>query len=451
MIRRERTRTEKTSSFILLMLLLLVAGCSGLDATPSPTVSPQPTVTLIPSATFTYTPPPTATSIQPATPTPLANAIYYMIVLDASGAMNEPFDSRTKWDAARASAEAILKALEPGANFGLVLIGASSPTEEVDLCNEPSVPQMPFTSQHNVLRQVGQLQPAGGGSIFTAFNLAKDQFTGLPPHSIRVIIHISGSRDDCERNEWREFERRFQARGAVEAGLHSEIIILDDGSEISAQALAVRIGNLSRNVNVQTVQSFGEIRQTTEVVLGNVRNHIASIPTVTPPPTSTAFSTLTPVPILSATPTLSPVPPSNTPTSTLTPSPAPPTVTLTSTLTSTPSATPSPTPVLPPSVTLLSVRYLTDGIGCQIDVRARVNGSDAVGRFHVWYAGLDPQGQIYPQTTLQVGTNWASVFSLRNLLTLGGDRQGSRHEVWFEYNGIQSNRLKDLLCPLPPP
>ncbi len=450
MNKRERTRAGKASSFLLLLLLLLVTGCSGLEATPSPTAPPQPTVTLIPSATFTFTPPPTATSIQPATPTPLANSIYYMLVLDASERMKEPFDGKTKWEAARAAAEAVIKGLEPEANFGLVVIGASSPTEELDLCNEPSVLRMPFTSQRNILSQIGQLQPAGGGSIFTAFNLAKEQFNGLPPHSIRVIIQISGASDDCERDEWRDLERLFQTRSLVER-LYSEIVILDDGSEINAGALATRLSGLSRQVNAQAVQSFGGMRQTTDAVLANIRDHIASIPTVTPPPTSTAFTTLTPVPILSATPTLSPAPSTNTPTSTVTPSPAPPTLTPTSSLTPTSTATPSSTPVLPPSVTLLSVRYLNDGVGCQIDVRARVNGSDATGSFHVWHAGLDPQGVVYPQTTLQVGTNWASVFSLSNLLTLGGERPGSRHEVWFEYNGVQSNRLKDLICPLPPP
>lgn len=448
-----RRRPLRAKTILLLTVLLLVTGCSGAGTPASPTVPPEPTVTRVPSVTFTYTPPvTTATSFQPVTPTPRTNDIYYMIVLDASAGMKESFGGVTKWDAARATVEAILRGLEPGANYNLVVIGASSQTKGLDLCNEPSVVRTPFSFQRNVLSQIGQLQPAGGGSTLTAFNLALEQFNGLPPHAIRVLIHIGGSDDDCARDEWRDLESLYQRRGAVDAGLYGEIIILDADEAFNGRTVAGRLSGLSRNVNAQALQSFGEIQQIVDAVIGNITNHIASVPTVTPPPTSTSFLTLTPVPILSATATLSPAPSTVTTTSTLTPSPAPPTITSTSTLTRTPSATPSSTQVLPPSVTLLSVNYLTAGTGCQIDVQVRVNGSDATGRFHVWNSSLPSDGDVYPQTTLQVGTHWGSAFSLNNLLTLGGDTPASqRHEVWFEYNGVQSNRLKDLLCPLPIP
>ena len=116
--------------------------------------------------------------------------------------------------------------------------------------------------------------------------------------------------------------------------------------------------------------------------------------------------------------------------------------------------TPSATPIPSTSVELLSVTYVSQNIGCQIDVQVRVNGEPVVGVFHVRNASYAPQDStVYPQTTLQVGTNYASTFSLNNLLTLSGNQpEYYKHEVWFEYNGIQSNRLVDLFCPgIPPP
>jgi hypothetical protein len=105
-------------------------------------------------------------------------------------------------------------------------------------------------------------------------------------------------------------------------------------------------------------------------------------------------------------------------------------------------------------VKLLTASYVSQGIGCQIDVQVRVDGGPAAGTFHVrndFYAPGD--SSTYPQTTLLVGTNYASTFSLGNLITLGGDKpEYYKHEVWFEYNGIQSNHLTDLFCPgIPPP
>jgi hypothetical protein len=106
------------------------------------------------------------------------------------------------------------------------------------------------------------------------------------------------------------------------------------------------------------------------------------------------------------------------------------------------------------SVKLLSVTYLTQDVGCQIDVQVSVNGGPAVGTFHVRNESYAPgDSTAYPQTTLQVGTNYASSFGFSNLLTLSGDKPiYYTHEVWFDYNGIQSNHLTNLFCPgIPPP
>jgi len=106
------------------------------------------------------------------------------------------------------------------------------------------------------------------------------------------------------------------------------------------------------------------------------------------------------------------------------------------------------------SVKLLTVTYLTQGVGCQIDVQVQVDGGPATGAFHVRNDSYAPgDSSASPQTTLQVGTNYASAFGFSNQLILSGDKPAYyQHEVWFEYNGVQSNHLKNLECPgIPPP
>src|SRR5688572_26426483 len=128
--------------FILLIVVLLSSGCSGLGTSPTPTIEIQPTVTRIPPTAYptALTPlTPTTVFIPTFTPTSVSESIYYMIVVDASEKMNEPFDGRTKMDAAREVVQGIMAGLDPGANFGLVLIGGSATNEAVDPCGQPSV------------------------------------------------------------------------------------------------------------------------------------------------------------------------------------------------------------------------------------------------------------------------------------------------------------------------
>jgi hypothetical protein len=83
-----------------------------------------------------------------------------------------------------------------------------------------------------------------------------------------------------------------------------------------------------------------------------------------------------------------------------------------------------------------------------------VIGSPANGAFHARNASFAPgESSVYTPTTLQLGTNYASAFALSNLITLGGDQPAYyQHEIWFEYNGKQSNHLTGLVCPgIPPP
>ena len=196
-------------------------------------------------------------------------------------------------------------------------------------------------------------------------------------------------------------------------------------------------------------QNFAALQQAYGIVANNIDNFIKS--------TIANYPTLTPVVSPTFTQTSKPVTPSLTPTVTVTPSITPtfgaPTTVLTWTPTITP-VTPSATPVPVTSVKLLSVTYISQNVGCQIDVRVLVDGNPAVGTFHVRndsYASGDSTTSA--QTTLKAGTNWASAFGLNNILTLSGNQPAYyQHEIWFEYNGIQSNHLKSLVCPgIPPP
>lgn len=415
----------------------------------TPTLTPSstatPTQTLTPTSTTTNTP----TSTVTATSTPKAQGVYYMIVLDASEQMTEAFDGKTKWTAANESINAILEGLEPGANYGLVTVGGSASAEAVDPCNEPSNVRSFFAPRPNISGQIAQLEPVGGGSLYSAFVLAKNQFDGLPQNTVRMLIFITGSSDACEnRDEWKELERLLTIDDTTDVKLYSEIIILDEDG-FTARSLMENISSRSENVNVQVPQNLRALQQASTTVITNVNiyidNTIANYPTLTPVVTPSLTQTPRPV-----TPTLTPT---ITTTPTITQTIGAPTTMLTWTPTVTP-VTPSATAVQPTTVELLSATYLTQGIGCQIDVQVRVNGSPATGTFHVrndFYAPGD--SSAYPQTTLQLGTNWASAFSLSNLITLGGDKpEYYQHEVWFEYNGVQSNHLTGLFCPgIPPP
>lgn len=453
----------RKSIVIILLISLFITGCTG-AGTP-PVQKSEPTVTLIPSVTNTFTPPPTATNIQPSTPTPISNAVYYVIVLDASEKMKEPFAGGTKWDAARGAAEAIVKGLEPGAKYSLVVIGGSSPTEGLDPCNEPSVALSTFSSQKKIGDQIAQLQPAGVGSIQAAYALAQKQLEGLPRYAIGALIFITSSSDACDRrDEWADLEKQFDFNADAGIDFYSEIVVLDETVNAAVQSLAIRAGNISGNINFQFPQNDEMLREANNAVLANLADYVnttvATRPTESPlvssftltPRTVTPTYTpsITPTPSLTYTPTIT-LTPSVTPTETITTTPSITNTPVTPTITSTwtPSATPSVTfTASPPFVRLLSVNYLSRGVGCQIDVRVQVTGSPANGNFHVRNAGMDAEGIASPPMTLQVGSDWISSFNINYLLTLPGDEeQYYMHEIWFEYNGVESNRLKELICP----
>lgn len=438
-------------TFIFLLVLTLLTGCSGAGATPTPTATTAPTVTLVPTETpASRTPLPTVTPILQPTPTPLSNAVYYMIVFDASRRMSNIFDGGSKWDAARETVEAILAGLEPGANYGLVSIGGSHSTEGSDPCSEPSVTRLPFSTKTELTERLNTLELAGTGSISTAYALAQEQFVGLSRNTIRVLIYISNSSDGCtDRDEWSELQRQLEYNAKVKEDFYSEIIIVDQKIDPAIQKLANRYAKADDKVNIQFLQNNAGVSDAANLVLTNVSNYVqetvATRPTESPllssytltPGTTTATFT----PSITSTPTLT-----YTPTITTTPTIGP---TATITPTWTPSSTPSATfTASPSSVSLLAVNYLTRNEGCQVDVQVKVTGSDATGRFHVRNDRMDAEGLVSQQVTLPTGTNWVSSFSLNSLLTLPGEQpQYYLHEIWFEYNGVTTDHLEELICP----
>jgi len=415
--------------------------------THTPTITVTPTLTTTSTATITLTP----TSTQTFTPTPKTQGVYYMIVVDASETMQESFDGQTKLDLAKEAVNAILENFEPGANYGLVVIGGEPSVSGADLCSEPSSLKVPFSARPIITNQISQLQPAGGGSISEAFVLAKNQFDGLDERTARVLIFITGSEDGCARDEWQDLQNYVKLEGDAGLKLHGEMIVLDSNKKLPVRRVSQFFSPFSKNIIAQYPPNLFAFRQAYAAAVENINTYvqqtIGSFPTLTPVPSNTPET---------PSPTLGPVTPSSTPTITLTPSITPtfgePTLALTWTASVTP-VTPSATALQQTSVQLLSVTYVSQGIGCQVDVQAQVIGSAATGQFHVRNASYAPgDSSVSTQTTLQVGTNYASSVSLQNLLTLSGNQPAYyQHEIWFEYNGIQSNHLTGLICPNIPP
>ena len=404
-------------------------------STPTPTNTSPPTVTS--TSTLTQTLIPTAT--------PEEQGIFYMFVLDASVTMTESFEAQTKWDAALRAVDSILVGLEDGANYGLVAIGGAPGIGSSNPCEEPSLLSVPFsTSKADVGVRVGQLQPGGGGSLHKAFVLAVDELDSLPESTVRSLIYITGSEDACEnQDEWADLERFFKIRGDARLDIYSEIIIIDQEMGIRTQTIADRISNLSDKVNVQAPQTVFQLLQSNNTVINNISNYVDTViaslptatPTLTPSPTNTA--TLRPGETMTVPPTnIS----SNTPAPTLTPTRTP---TWTPSATNTPTSTHTPTPY----VVLLYTEYVDNGElhGCNAIIHFQVIGGAVTGRFRVWntwYNTQNPPYSEYPIKPFDAGNDRT------DLVGLGGHPEEYYvHEVWFVYDGTETPRLTNLICP----
>jgi hypothetical protein len=244
------------------------------------------------------------------------------------------------------------------------------------------------------------------------------------------------------------------------------MIVLDQAVDPRIQIVTDRMVKRSKNLKIQFPITAALLSQAADVLIQNVEAYvekgIAARPTegavsssftLTPKPgavtnTPGASSyTLTPKPgAVMNTPgassyTITPKPGTATftPTDTFTPAP----VTFTATLT--PTITHTSTPTLAPSVQLISASPRTTGIGCQMDIMVKVSGSAATGSFHVMNSSNGPSGELYPAAILPIGTFGNNIVKLS-----GSQPETYEHEVWFEFDGIESNHLTGLLCPLLP-
>jgi hypothetical protein len=454
---------------VFILLIILSSGCSGLGMSPTQTVEVRPTITRIPPTAF-----PTAlTALTPTTvpslvPTSTASSVYYMLVLDSSAQMNEAFAGNTRLDAGRETAAAILDGLEPGARYGLVTVGGSATAEGYDPCIQPSVARIPFSDRVAVSNQINQLRPLGGGSLYSAFFLARRQFEALSANTVKTLILITDGMDECpSQDEWLGLESLFKVMDEAGLEFHSEIVVLADGLDPQTQTVIQRINESSTAVNFHLPSDNALLQSTDERVLENVKSYVdlmlAARSTETP---ESIFFTLTPesglpTNTLSASSyTLTPVPglQTNTPGAssyTITPRPGTatftPTITFTAvprtaTTTLTPTITRTPTPTRAPLVELLSSNFRTTGIGCQVDIVVKVTGSQATGSFHVMNASNAPEGEVFQQVILPVGT-----YSNNSVSLSGNTPETYVHDIWFEANGgQQSNRLQNLKCPFLP-
>jgi hypothetical protein len=387
----------------------------------------------------------TATTIPSYTPTAAASVVYYMFILDASAHMQATFDGVTLADAAREAAQTMLAGLEPSAQYGLITLGASALTEGADPCNEPSVARMPFSARAGLAGQVDGLQPLGGGSLEAAFGLARRQFEGLPANVVRVFVVITAAQDACPGvDEWQGLEKQVQALDEAGVSSYTSVLVLDEKNPVPAvKAVADRFAR-SKRVAFQFPTTSAALQAASADMLANIGAYVtsalAAFPTATVPPATHTPDTA-PTNTLSASSfTLTPRPGTATFTPTITNTPLP----VSFTATRVPSITPTATATLAPKVQLTSYTFVTTGSGCQIDVLVKVTGSPATGVFHVLHAGNGPLGDVYP-VTLPVGSY------NNNHLTLTGNTSATyTHEVWFEYEGGESNRLKNLVCPLLP-
>jgi hypothetical protein len=394
-----------------------------------------------------------------------------MFVVDASEKMNEPFDGKTKLEAARESVEAILSGLDPGANYGLVVIGGPPATEGIDPCNQPSVARTPFSARNTVHGQASQLQPVGGGSMYSAFVLARRQFEALPANTVRALVMVTDISDECPgQDEWKGMETLSKVLGETGLEFHSEIIVLNEQDDFRLRSVSDRIEIWSKQtISFQFPLDISMLEKTNEAVVGNVKSYtdfmLATMPTETPTPVSftpTPESGLPTNTLSASSYTLTTIPglQTNTPGAssfTLTPRPGTatftPTITFTAiprtdTPTLTPTTTRTPTPTRPPTVELLSSSFRTSGIGCQVDIVVKVSGSPATGSFHVLNSSNGPTGEVFQQVILPIGT-----YSNNTVALSGNQPESYVHEVWFEYSGpqsVQSNRLKNLKCPFLP-
>jgi hypothetical protein len=308
-------------------------------------------------------------------PPNLAETTYYMVVLDASDAMKEPFDTYpSKWVAVQEAFQQFYARSHPDSNYGLVLIGGQNPQERSrEHCFLPTVPMIPVVSESgkvlphrkltlpNLQDQIEGQQPQGGASLIRAFFLAKNHLESHKlgePISSMVIVLIANASDSCAgKIDWDTLADTIELANEKIA-VRKELILLDMDAtqEVTAFADETNAKN-DPNMIVQVVSNYYELKLSISYVMERNEATVEALQTAA---TATAQSEKNPIPNTGGQGpatgmTITPMPrrvvvaASATSTHTLTPiatSTFTPTLTFTPTVTST--LTRTKTPTLPP-------------------------------------------------------------------------------------------------------
>lgn len=207
-------------------------------------------------------------------PPPIAESIYYMVVLDVSDAMKEPFDIYpSKWIAVREAFQGFYERSHPDSNYGLVLIGGQNPQERSgDPCSLPTVPLIPVVSENGealphkkltlpkLQEQVEGQQPQGGGSLSRAFFLAKNQLESLPLEASKVIVLIANASDTCRgKIDWETLAGEIELVSKI--AIRKELILLDVEAtqEVTAFAEQMNAMDEAAGISVQVVQTYSQL------------------------------------------------------------------------------------------------------------------------------------------------------------------------------------------------
>lgn len=140
-----------------------------------------------------------------------ADRLNYYIVLDATGNMEQSFDSTTKWTVGKDAVYQLLNSHLPrGANYGLVIVGgATEKNSESDQGLQPLVPLRPGVRK-KILREVDDLDPQGTGSLSEAIRLAVEELSGIPEDEEKTLITITGGTSGYQDESWPQILEEFQ-------------------------------------------------------------------------------------------------------------------------------------------------------------------------------------------------------------------------------------------------
>lgn len=137
-----------------------------------------------------------------------------MLVLDASGSMNERVGAETRIDVAKKAIGTLVDSAPEGSRLGLTVYGtgqSGSTTEKADGCRDVTVVQPVGAAQGSDLKAAAQaIRPLGWTPMGPALRKAAD---ALPKEGPRSIVLVSDGEDTCAPPEPCQVARELAAQG----------------------------------------------------------------------------------------------------------------------------------------------------------------------------------------------------------------------------------------------